>query len=130
MENPKKCIKVDRDKLAWAAGFFDGEGCTGVQKVGDRWSGLRISIRQIHKDTLERFQDAVSGFGKVTGPERAPSLNKGNRRPIYTWRCQRFEDIQQVLCLLWPWLTPHKKEQAKAAFQTYFNNGNHRSLNQ
>lgn len=130
MEDPKKNITIDREKLAWAAGFYDGEGTMCCKTINGKWSSLSISIHQTNKDTLERFQDAVSGLGKVTGPEKSASRLHPNRLPIYLWRCQKFEDAQQVVCLLSPWLTPHKKKQAYEALRNYQQRGNHRSLNQ
>lgn len=57
-------------ELAWAAGFFDGEGCF----KGARTNGLsdkkygRISISQKDSEVLYRFKSAVGELGSVNGP--------------------------------------------------------------
>jgi hypothetical protein len=48
---------------AWAAGFFDGEGSTYVQ----RCSTIRIAIGHVDRRPLDRFRAAVRA-GNVTGP--------------------------------------------------------------
>src|SRR5258708_1520938 len=61
-----KVIKFtpDREQLAWAAGFYDGEGCVGCYRTGGRAkpSSLNMSVTQKGSEPLERFQRAV-GLG-------------------------------------------------------------------
>lgn len=94
--------------LAWAAGFFDGEGSTtGSNKT---WT-IHISIGQAG-DTiaLERFKAAVGGIGVVQGPYRQGPPNP-RHLPRYQYRANGFERAQMVMILLWPYLGPVKKAQ-------------------
>ena len=52
-------------ELAWAAGFFDGEGYIGVVRgTGMGCSlALRIYISQKDREVLDRFKKAVGRFG-------------------------------------------------------------------
>lgn len=108
-------MAVDREELAWAAGFFDGEGCTSVYSRSlqsrDYWV-VQLSVSQIHADTLERFRAAV-GVGQMFGPYS----RTGN--DIYTFKVSGYEKVQAIIAMLWPWLTTHKKEQAVLALQRY-----------
>lgn len=99
---------MDREELAWAAGFFDGEGCTNAHRsnVGNKPWRISVSVTQIHRDTLERFQAALGGIGTIYGPYEKPV------NPQFTFKGAGLEKTQAIIAMLWPWLTPHKKEQA------------------
>jgi hypothetical protein len=93
-------------ELAWAAGFFDGEGSTCLCN-----NSLRLQVSQNELEPLERFRVAV-GVGKI------------NRR----WRTNGFKDrwnymywvgganAKTALDLLWPYLSSIKRRQALKAF--------------
>jgi hypothetical protein len=94
--------------LAWAAGFFDGEGSTSVLKAQrDKYSYIRMSVNQKKPECLERFHSIV-GFGKIY---------RANKRDIYSWDCYKQSDVPQVLEMLWPYLSNVKKEQALRAME-------------
>lgn len=108
-------MAVDREELAWAAGFFDGEGTTNAYMQSSRphlGTVLQLTISQVDRRTLERFLQAV-GVGKIYYIDRS----EGN--PIHTFKVSRFELVQHVVAQLWPWLSDQKKEQATKAFRSY-----------
>ena len=92
-------------ELAWAAGFFDGEGCTYWVKAG----GIVIGVAQVgteKPEVLIRFQAAVGGIGKIYGPYKN---TKGN--PKWTFNASS-RDAQAILTKLWPYLGSVKRAQA------------------
>jgi len=104
---------MDTHELAWSAGFFDGEGTTGsCFRPEKRYRQVRLHISQVDRRNLERFKKSVGGIGYITGPIIRPGVN---RKPIYIYRTDAVPDIQAVLRLLWPWLSPAKKDQATIA---------------
>jgi hypothetical protein len=90
------------EELAWAAGFFDGEGCTST----DKWDRIRITIGQKDRRVLGRFAAAV-GAGKVYGPYRRPG-------EFFFYVVNRAES-PEVIRKLWPFLSDLKREQARKA---------------
>ena len=103
-------LSVDRWQrvsLAWAAGFFDAEGCfSSTARVG-----ICVSITQSDREPLERFRTAV-GIGKIYGPYQA-NINDGYvRKPHYFFRAHGNERVQAILAMLWPWLGATKRQQA------------------
>jgi len=104
--------KWNREALAWAAGFYDGEGCICVQQP----SGvcLDIKIAQVDLRPLKRFLGAVC-FGKIAGPYTRE--NRPKSKPFYYYRVNKWEDVQQVICCLWNWLSEPKKEQIVKCFK-------------
>lgn len=95
-------------ELAWAAGFFDGEGCTMVQRRAGRVISIKIVIGQQHDEVLLRFQKAV-GVGNVVYPK---SLKPdGRTRAIHLNICGK-EKVLHTLKLIWPYLGSVKREQA------------------
>jgi hypothetical protein len=85
-------------ELAWAAGFFDGEGWTSASK---RTFWLGIAQKDIRP--LERFVDAV-GVGRIYD----------NR--IHTVALTGAKALK-VLTALWPLLSEPKREKARADFE-------------
>lgn len=83
-------------ELAWAAGFFDGEGYIGCKADGS----VRLSIDQIHKTPLERFQKAVE-LGSIIGPNPPSGIGK-NWQYDFELNCQKaitaFRLIEPYLC--------------------------------
>jgi hypothetical protein len=105
----------NREELAWAAGFFDGEGHFGTIKTGKNNLHLHIQVVQTVDGPLQRLQN-VLGVGKIYGPYKQC---KGGRRPYKQFHVDRFENVQHALCLMWPWLSAPKRAQAKAAILAY-----------
>ena len=46
--------------LAWAAGFFDGEGCVILRKVKNTYA-VRIAVSQVNPTPIKRFKDMFGG---------------------------------------------------------------------
>lgn len=106
-------MHMDRSELAWAAGFFDGEGSTIARSFKTRpgYRQLAISLPQSGDTTsppkvLLRFQRAMGGMGTISGP---------NSDGIYAWRVLGREQVHVTLQLLWPFLSDVKREQAARA---------------
>jgi hypothetical protein len=100
---------MDRHELAWAAGFFDGEGWAGKSK-----RGVHAQINQADSQgiptALLRFQAALDGLGRIGGPTRKPE-----RKDIYRWNVSSRGDVALELELLKPWLGPVKLLQLARA---------------
>ena len=108
-------MEVNTHELAWAAGFYDGEGSTVIGRQG-RTPQLRVQLAQIDPQVLERFKAAVGGLGNITGPYKSRSP-KHKEKWIYF--SSRFEHAQAVIALLWRFLSPVKREQALKAMHIY-----------
>jgi hypothetical protein len=106
-------IKLNREELAWAAGFFDGEGSTSLRQIKGGYSGLTLDIGQKDREVLDRFQAAVGGLGKVY-------FNPSRPASPYSFTTGRFETIQAILAMLWPFLGTLKRAQAFRALTTYW----------
>ncbi len=104
----------DRE-LAWAAGFFDGEGNTYCGRIAKAKKKpyhtdpcfVSLSIAQNEVAPLIRFRDAVK-LGVVCGPYHA----KRETKPHYQWRIASQDGVRTVLRNLWPYLSEPKRRQA------------------
>jgi hypothetical protein len=94
-----------RENLAWAAGFFDGEGHTSV----NNYDYVKVDVAQVDRVSLERLREAT-GVGIISGPF---TPKKG--RPYFVYRIHGYERVQYFIAVLWPWLGPEKRAQARAA---------------
>lgn len=99
-------------ELAWAAGFFDGEGSTTARtfKLRPGYRQLAIGVPQAGHDSvplvLVRFKRAMAGMGTIGGPDS---------HSIYVWRILGREQVHAALALMWPFLGDVKREQAARA---------------
>lgn len=103
-------------RLAWAAGFLDGEGCIQISKAPPRLKSGNISPRYMlilsAKNTkLEPILRLKSLFGgRIT-----PKQEKGNKKLIYLWEITGTQ-MHQALEQLLPYLSC-KYEQAHLALE-------------
>lgn len=115
---------MSKEENAWAAGLFDGEGSTGVgvdrrSKNHREYTYLRLHVGQTHDEdlyppeVLERFKNVVR-VGKIFGP-----TTQFNGRFRWDYCAQTFQEVQHVICVIWPWLSDVKREQASLALKTY-----------
>jgi hypothetical protein len=106
---------VDRYELAWAAGFFDGEGYAGAALFG-RGAKTRPQARINQADAdgvpavLARFQAALGGLGRMGGPHRDVG-----RIDLYRWHVSSRGDVERLHELIAPWLGQVKLTQLAAA---------------
>lgn len=86
-------------ELAWAAGFFDGEGWIKIQKRGGKYLGfyLRIGINHVKIDPLKKIQ---SIFG---GAIRRDEKVTGNRKIRHVWTLST-KQAEQALVTMLPYM--------------------------
>lgn len=100
-----------REELAWAAGFFDGEGCFGnspaaENKQGIRRRYLRASLSQKYPALVHQFHEIV-GVGTIHFSPARPTSSQA-----YIWRTTS-KNAFSVANALWPWLGEQKKADFK-----------------
>ncbi|HEV8228606.1 MAG TPA: hypothetical protein VGQ86_01515 [Candidatus Limnocylindria bacterium] len=107
-------MDLDPLDLAWAAGFFDGEGSTLVHSDVSRPGYLRLEVAVPQSgpsglpEVLTRFQAALGGLGYFTGPDDK----------MYFWKSRGRAEAIAAIALLWPELGPVKRDQANDAIKT------------
>jgi hypothetical protein len=103
-------------ELAWAAGFFDGEGSVYLNRkraIGGTTGREYIihspclSVAQVDPRPLARFALAVGGR-KPGGPYQ-PRTAKSNA--YYRWDAMGRPSVHRIGLLLWPHLSEPKREQ-------------------
>jgi hypothetical protein len=106
---------LNREELAWAAGFADGEGSFFVtHNVRNRKRFPCFSLCQIDPQVLERFSKAVDLGVKVMGPFGPYKKTPSKAKPLYYYKIAGFEKTQALMALLWTWLGPVKRKQARS----------------
>lgn len=104
--------RIDPLLLAWAAGFFDGEGSTIVHESKPGYLRLTVAVPQRGgadaPEVLFRFREAVLGLGEVIP---APQTGDG----MWAWRSRSGEEGQAVIALLWSEIGSIKRTQATLA---------------
>ena len=105
---------ITNEELAWAAGFFDGEGC--VCNSGKSYLP-HLYITQVghgskEPEVLIKFKGIV-GFGKIYKKVKYGSSF------IYTFNISVVVIVKKVFNILWPYLSSVKKNQAIRVFSKY-----------
>lgn len=122
-------MSTSKTELAWAAGFFDGEGTAcayrrdKVRPSGHvspyRCFAVAVSQAGPHAGVLlKRFQDAVFGLGAIYRVPHKKAHSSGWLEG-WNWRTGKFEVAQAVLAMLWKYLGPRKREQIAKALVEY-----------
>jgi hypothetical protein len=119
---------IEDTELAWAAGFFDGEGSVSRMypsrnkrnKKGEQYpSGekgymqIQVAQREDNAEVLHRFAAAV-GVGSVRGPYGPYKGASINAKPYYLFGVYT-KTAEAVLDAIWPWLSSRKRADALAA---------------
>lgn len=108
---------VAATELAWAAGFFDGEGHSRWRQNSKAGVSLVVTACQSGSDeTLRRLQAALGGAGTIRGPIQDPK--HPHWTPRYTWAALDYPAIE-ALVDMWPYLSSVKRDQALAAIDGY-----------
>lgn len=105
-------------ELAWAAGFFDGEGSisAGVAARNGGAVYLNMSVGQSGDSkttppaSLERFRDAV-GCGTIRYRRKRQNLGT---RPMWYWHADGIEDTKQAVRALLPFILEKRDQVAEA----------------
>ena len=110
---------MDEHELAWAAGFFDGDGWAALSRQKGRRRGqpkARINQSTLVgvPEVLVRFRDAV-GVGRIGGPK----IEEG-REPLYWWVASSRGDVKRTGELIGPWLSAQKRAQFASAVGLQF----------
>jgi hypothetical protein len=101
-------VDIDREALAWAAGFFEGEGTVWHRKDGA--VSMQVAINNTDLERLRLFRDIV-GVGVIRPrPGSAVSV-----KPQWVWRVVNQEHVQYVAAILWGWLSPRRRQQFHGA---------------
>ena len=101
--------------LAWAAGFFDGEGCFSVGTGNLKRSGTRshfvcLTINQVDREVLDKFH-SIMGVGSVRGPIARNDSPIGTK-PLYIYKTTG-KNASLVAKLMWSQLGNKKRQQYK-----------------
>lgn len=102
---------MNRETLAWAAGLFEGEGCIShYHPLGHDY--IQSSLQMNDEDRVRLFHEAIGGLGAVY--HEAPKLDKvpPRRHDTWRWASGKFEHVQAVIAMLWPWLGPRRRARA------------------
>jgi len=100
-------IGLDREELAWAAGFFDGEGNIYYSNKNKRRSPrLILQIAQVRREPLDKFQ-SVFNVGSIGGPYKPKTANSS---PYFTYKVESFQNVQFICAAFWEFLSEPKKE--------------------
>ena len=98
------------EDIAWAAGFFEGEGC--LTKSNGR-PVLRLS--NADEVVLRRFSE-IMGVGVVYGPYANRYADGVARADRWVWVADGLARAHAAYCRLEPWLSARRRKRAAELF--------------
>lgn len=104
---------TEREKLAWVAGFLDGEGCFYADP---RTKYPHLTVAQSGEPTLLR---RISEWTGVEGIVCQRASAQHWTKPAWRWEIHGFNKVQAVYARLYPWLGPVKREQGAAVLDAF-----------
>ena len=119
-------------ELAWAAGFFGGDGTVAASRSNRDSPALHLRARIAQAgasgepEVLSRFLRAARGVGGIRGPFMPK--NPWSRQVQYAWQAGGSLAVESVLESLWPWLHDVKRAQALRAIVAARAGGPHRRI--
>jgi hypothetical protein len=111
---PRIRQRVSEIEVAWAAGFFDGEGSCLYDKAT---GAICLSVSQSDLEPIERFQSAL-GVGRIFGPYVSGGYGKTRM-----WRCQVNKQSEVAIAIgkLLPLVSSVKRWQIEDAVEKFTN---------
>jgi hypothetical protein len=113
--------------LAWAAGFFDGEGSLGIYRKTQYHRGRKYAGWHVHARVAGCCREAIERFAEIVGEgtvRKEPRLTAGNRN-VWVW-CGASATAMDSLSRLLPYLTV-KREQVELGIEFRKTVANHGS---
>jgi hypothetical protein len=108
------------EELAWAGGFFDGEGSTYLEKHRTH-PGYFYPVLYVPQSAeigiapeLLRLKSAMNGIGSISGVRQ----DGPDWKPYRRWRVVTPLKVQAALHLLWPFIGEVKRAQAQRVMKT------------
>jgi hypothetical protein len=98
---------------AWAAGFWDGEGCA----THTSHDYAQAQLNQVDRSVLETFRNVVGGV--IRGPYQYPRASRPNSRPQFQWSVVGYQPVLRLARILWPYLGTVKRDQFKRILQAH-----------
>ncbi len=114
---------INREDLAWAAGFVDGEGCFTVKneskatKGGSIYRYPKLCVAQSGSNVLLLKLQTLFRCGVVYGPYT--KNHSTAKKPRWIYEISGFEKVQFAAALVWSWLGQEKKNRANALLSGY-----------
>lgn len=97
-------------RIAWFAGLYEGEGSCSVRTSKRGVASVCLSISQNDPHIL------FAAFEFFGGSLYGPYKPKGPSKPIYYWRVYNWVQVERIVDLIMPWLSPRRQGQIRKVF--------------
>lgn len=112
---------LTKENIAYVAGLYEGDGTIIYTTTPLKKPYMRLTIAMSDWEPLEMAQ-AILGVGSL-GKPISEQYHKDAfvRKPIYRYNIHGLEKVQYVIAMIYPWLSPRRKKQAKKVLERYKN---------
>jgi hypothetical protein len=108
--------------LAWAAGFFEGEGCISLcQQTANKTKGYNSHVTQItitQKGTLADPPDVLTKFANLIPGGK---IYREKKRDLWRYTISKKWYVKAALKSMLPWLGERRSEKAHECIRAILN---------
>lgn len=101
---------MELDWTGWAAGIIEGEGCLGLYR---KYYDVKIQVESTDYFVVEKLQQL---YGGDLYENRAPSKLVKYKKS-WRWLVRGKENTWKVLTIIYPYLSPRRKDKADEIFE-------------
>jgi hypothetical protein len=105
---------MNKEDLAYCAGLYEGEGTVYTNLIKGKYRYINLAIVMSDLEPLYLFADTVN-VGRLNGPYNLNYKDGLIRKERYRYYASGFEKVQYIIAMIWPWLSPRRKEQYERA---------------
>lgn len=121
-------FNITQKDVGYCTGLYEGEGnITFVTRrnrdkvdgsPGGFYRQIKITIGMTDEHPLDLFWEII-GVGQLVGPYRSRKNERENRKPMYYYHAFGLERVQHVVCIIWEYLSPRRREQITEALRQF-----------
>lgn len=102
---------TELERIAWAAGVFEGEGSAILGRSGDGGVYRRLQITNTEPDVVDRAQHALR-----VGTIQVGRRQEAHHKPELFWTIDRWTDLERLANLFYPFLGSRRRAAVDAIF--------------
>lgn len=114
-----------RENIAWAAGFYEGEGTCSIYWSKDKnYPAVILSVPQVEREPLDRFNSIFGGHFRIhIRPKRSE-----RHSDCHVLQSRKFELVQFCTSSMWHLLSVRRRGQIERAFTEYAKSSEGRAI--
>ncbi len=100
---------------AWAAGIFEGEGCSTLRNK--RYPSLQLRMKD--EEIIRKFANVLSCGHVYYEKNHQTNRMTGATSPMWLWTASNPQAFHQAMWMMWPWLGERRRVRMAEVADNY-----------